>query len=58
MRPLIVERRLVRFTELVQPAPGGYYLTWNDHRELSKAATTLKDWLLDVAERTELSAPS
>jgi len=58
VRPLIVERRLVRFTELVQPAPGGYYLTWNDHRELSKAATTLKHWLLDVAERTELSAPS
>ena len=49
--PLVTDKRLVRFTDLVQPAPGGYYLTWNDNRELSNAATTLKDWLLDIAAR-------
>lgn len=41
--------RLVRFTDLSMPAPGGYYLTWNDNRELSDAAVTLRDWLVEVA---------
>ena len=58
VHPLVNDKRLVRFTDLVQPAPGGYYLTWNDNRELSNAATTLKDWLLDIADRTGASAPS
>ena len=56
--PLLVEKRLVRFTDLTQPAPGSYYLTWNDNRELSKAAMTLRDWLLDIAGRTGASEPA
>jgi DNA-binding transcriptional LysR family regulator len=55
--PLISERRLVRFTDLIEPAQGSYYLTWNDNRELSKAAATLRDWLVDIADRTGASEP-
>ncbi len=45
----IKQGRLVRFTDLTLPAPGGYYLTWNENRELSSAASTLRDWLLETA---------
>ena len=41
--------KLVRFTDLSMPAPGSYYLTWNDNRELSAAAVTLRDWLIETA---------
>lgn len=51
VRPLLDEGKLVRFTDLELPAPGGYYLTWNDNRELSEAARTLRDWLGDTAAR-------
>lgn len=51
VRPLIEEGKLVRFTDLELPAPGGYYLTWNDNRELSPAAEILRDWLTETAVR-------
>ncbi|HXV29745.1 MAG TPA: LysR substrate-binding domain-containing protein [Sinorhizobium sp.] len=52
---LIDERKLVRFTELALPAPGAYFLTWNNNRALSAAAVTLRDWLREMAalERKE-----
>lgn len=50
IRPLIEEGKLVRLTDLVMPAPGAYYLTWNDNRDLSPAAVDLKDWLSEAAE--------
>lgn len=45
VRPLIEEGKLVRFTDLVLPATGGYYLTWNENRVISQAARDLADWL-------------
>ena len=29
-----------------------YYLTWNDKRELSEAAKTLRTWLINEAARS------
>jgi DNA-binding transcriptional LysR family regulator len=46
VRPLIEEGKLVRFTDLVLPAPGSYYLTWNENRVMSSAARELSDWLV------------
>ena len=51
VRPLIEDRRLVRLTDLEVPAPGGYYLSWNDNRNLSPAAETVRDWLREMSER-------
>jgi DNA-binding transcriptional LysR family regulator len=51
VRHLIKDGRLVRLTDLEMPAPGGYYLTWNDRRTLSPAAQTLRDWLREMAEQ-------
>ncbi|WFU05544.1 LysR substrate-binding domain-containing protein (plasmid) [Rhizobium sp. CB3171] len=47
--PLVEKGELVRFTDLVIPAPGGYYLTWNSNRELSVAAETVRDWIRKLA---------
>lgn len=47
VEPLIAEGKIERFTDVVLPAPGSYYLTWNVNRDLSPAAQTLKSWLLD-----------
>lgn len=44
-------KSMVRFTDLVLPSPGNYYLTWNDNRELSSAAKTLQSWLINEAAR-------
>jgi len=44
-------RKLVRLTDLEMPAPGGYYLTWNDRRVLSPAAETLRNWLRGMAKQ-------
>lgn len=41
--------RLVRITDLVLPAPGAYYVTWNANRLLSPAAQVLLDWLRQKA---------
>src|SRR5215510_14085919 len=51
VRHLLAEGKLVRLTDLEMPAPGGYYLTWNDRRTLSPAAETFRTWLRDEAER-------
>lgn len=51
VHPLIVAGKLVRFTGLRLPAPGAYYLTWNDKRELSEAAKVLKAWLIGEAAK-------
>ncbi|MGY5775298.1 LysR substrate-binding domain-containing protein [Rhizobium sp. LEGMi135b] len=47
--PLVEKRELVRFTDLVIPSPGAYYLTWNSSRELSPAAETLRGWIREIA---------
>ncbi|MGY5809049.1 LysR substrate-binding domain-containing protein [Rhizobium sp. LEGMi198b] len=51
VRHLLEEGKLVRLTELSIPAPGAYYLTTNNNRELSTAAIVLRDWLLEMAEQ-------
>jgi LysR family transcriptional regulator, glycine cleavage system transcriptional activator len=48
--PLVEKGELVRFTDLVIPSPGGYYLTWNSNRELTPAAGVLRDWVRKVAQ--------
>jgi len=50
VRHLIEDGRLIRLTQLEMPAPGGYYLTWNDKRELSPAAEVVRKWLREIAE--------
>ena len=45
----VADGRLVRFTQLKMPAPGNYYLTWNENRLLSSAAETLRDWLREMS---------
>lgn len=50
VRQLIEERRLVRFTDLELPAPGGYYLTWNEYGTLSSAGETVRGWLREMSE--------
>ncbi|QEN85821.1 LysR family transcriptional regulator [Labrys sp. KNU-23] len=50
VRSLVEKGRLTRLTDLEIPAPGGYYLTWNDNRVLSPAAETLRSWLREIAE--------
>lgn len=52
VQPLIDSGKLVRFTDMEVPAPGAYYLTWNDKRELSEAARTLRTWLINEAARS------
>ncbi|MER9832768.1 LysR substrate-binding domain-containing protein [Mesorhizobium sp. M0134] len=51
--PLIEEGKLVRITDLELPAPGGYYLTWNDSRKLSPAAELLREWLREIAAQEQ-----
>lgn len=48
---MISEGKLVRLTDLTVPAPGAYYLTTNNNRELSEAACILRSWLREMAER-------
>ncbi|MDK1373639.1 MULTISPECIES: LysR family transcriptional regulator [unclassified Sinorhizobium] len=49
---LVEQGTLVRFTDLVIRSPGGYYLTWNSHRELSSATLILREWLRSIAKVT------
>ncbi|RWE19961.1 MAG: LysR family transcriptional regulator [Mesorhizobium sp.] len=51
VRDLLADGRLVRLTDLVIPGPGAYYLTTSNNRELSRAATVLRDWLREMAEK-------
>jgi DNA-binding transcriptional LysR family regulator len=52
VQPLVASGKLTRFTNLEVPAPGAYYLTWNDKRELSEAAKVLRTWLINEAARS------
>ncbi|RUM06759.1 LysR substrate-binding domain-containing protein [Rhizobium chutanense] len=54
--PLVEKGDLVRFTDLVVPDPGAYYLTWNSTRKLPPAALLLRDWIRRIAEE-ERSVP-
>lgn len=49
--PLIEQSSLVRFTDLVIPAPGGYHLTWNSTRKLSYTAMIMRDWIREQAQQ-------
>lgn len=51
VRQLIKEKKLVRLTDLELPAPGGYYLTWNESRPLSPASEIVRDWLREMSAR-------
>ncbi len=51
VEPLESAGTLRRLTDLALPAPGAYYLTWNDNRDLSPAAKTLKAWLMEITAR-------
>jgi LysR family glycine cleavage system transcriptional activator len=59
VRRLIAEGRLARLTDLEMPAPGAYYLTWNDNRTLSAAGEVLRNWIRELAEpeRQNFGAP-
>ncbi|MBB6224993.1 LysR substrate-binding domain-containing protein [Rhizobium leguminosarum] len=48
--PQVEKGDLVRFTDLVVPDPGAYYLTWNSTRALPAAALSLRDWIRMLAE--------
>jgi DNA-binding transcriptional LysR family regulator len=54
VKSLVAEGKLVRFTDLEIPAPGGYYLAWNEKRVLSPAGEILRDWLRELAARERL----
>jgi LysR family glycine cleavage system transcriptional activator len=54
---LIRSDRLVRVGEMEIPAPGSFFLTWDENRPLSEAAERLRDWLLEAGrEFTEPQA--
>ena len=55
--PLIEEGKLVRFSDLVIRAPGGYHLTHNENRALSPAAEKLKAWLVEAAHGEQVNSP-
>jgi LysR family transcriptional regulator, glycine cleavage system transcriptional activator len=46
---VVAEGKVVPFTSLRIPSPGSYFLSWNANREISAAASILRDWLLEVA---------
>ncbi len=46
---LIADRKLTRLTDVEIPAPGAYYLTWNENRDLTSATETLRSWLVEMA---------
>ena len=50
--PLLKDGSLVRFGKSEVLAPGAFYVTWNDHRTLSKAAELLKAWLIRAGAAT------
>jgi len=45
---LIRSDRLVRVGDMEIPAPGSFYLAWDESRPLSEAAERLRDWLIEV----------
>jgi LysR family transcriptional regulator, glycine cleavage system transcriptional activator len=48
---LVAAGKIVPFADLRVPSPGSYYLTRNANRDISKAASVLRDWLLDMAAK-------
>ncbi|MGI9411377.1 MAG: LysR substrate-binding domain-containing protein [Hyphomicrobiaceae bacterium] len=47
--PIMARGGLVALTNATISAPGGYYLTWDRHRDLSPSAALLRDWLVREA---------
>jgi len=47
---MVRDGRLKKISKLSIKAPGAYYLTWNESRDLSDAAETLKAWLIDTVK--------
>lgn len=43
--------KLLRLGEFETAAPGSYYLTWDENRELSESALRLRDWLIEVGKQ-------
>ncbi|TPE51763.1 LysR substrate-binding domain-containing protein [Amaricoccus solimangrovi] len=54
VRGLVDEGRIVPFTGLRIASPGSYYLSWNDKRDLSGPAATLRDWFLETARADDV----
>jgi LysR family glycine cleavage system transcriptional activator len=54
--PLLQNGTLVRFGKAQVPAPGAFYLTWNQHRRLSESAELLQAWLVEAGRTTPLRA--
>jgi DNA-binding transcriptional LysR family regulator len=52
---LIRSGKLVRIGDMEIPAPGSFYLTWDETRLLSDAAQRLRDWLVETGR--ESNAP-
>jgi DNA-binding transcriptional LysR family regulator len=50
--PMLKDGSLVRFGKAKVPAPGAFYVTWNDHRKLDDAIKQLKDWLVKAGVAT------
>lgn len=46
---MLKDGRLKKISKLQIKAPGAYYLTWNENRELSESAEVLKIWLIEAA---------
>ena len=46
---LVQRGKLVRIEGMEMAAPGSYYLTWNEGRQLSDNASRLRDWLLEAS---------
>ena len=55
VEPLIKNGRLLRFGEMQITAPGSYYLTWDENRPLSDAATQLREWLQVTGKQAVIS---
>ncbi len=50
VEPLIRRGRLVRIGDREIPAPGAYFLTWDENRPLSEAALCLRQWLAEAGQ--------
>ena len=46
IKPLLDRRKLVQVTSAEMPAPGSFYICWNNNSELSREALVLRDFLL------------
>ena len=53
IEPILSRGGLVPLTGAAIDAPGGFYLTWDRHRDLSRAAALLRDWLANEGDGAE-----